>query len=73
MSRNTMSERFGSQMKGGLKDACQRSPAGNKKGDGMQYLEYLDKMQENLNRNINDNMFPHWRQHPSLKGNLRHL
>ena len=49
MSRNTMSERFGSQMKGGLKDACQRSPAGNKKGDGMQYLGYLDKMQEDQN------------------------
>ena len=27
-------------------------------------------MQETLNKNIQDNVFPHWRQHPSLKGNF---
>jgi len=33
-------------------------------------FKYYDKMQETLNKNIQDNVFPHWRQHPSLKGNF---
>ena len=32
------------------------------------YYDYLDKMHEPLNKNIEENIFPHWRQHPSLKG-----
>jgi hypothetical protein len=27
-------------------------------------------MQENLNKNIQSNVFPHWRNHNSLKGKL---
>jgi len=29
---------------------------------------YLEKMRETLNRNIENNLFPHWRSHKSLKG-----
>jgi antitoxin component of MazEF toxin-antitoxin module len=34
------------------------------------HFEYLDKMEETLNKNIQENVFPHWRQHGSLKGKL---
>lgn len=54
-----------SESKTGFKEACQRSPATDKKD---QYRDYLDKMQEDLNTNIRDNIFPHWRGHNSLKG-----
>lgn len=50
-----------------LKDACQKmSASSGRKNDG--FFDYLDKMQESLNKNIQDNVFPNWRQHPSLKG-----
>ena len=37
------------------------------------YTKYLDGMQESLNQNIEDNIFPHWRNHNSLKGNVSFL
>lgn len=35
-----------------------------------QYQRYLDKMSEALNKNMEKNIFPHWRNHQSMKGNL---
>lgn len=32
--------------------------------------KYIDGMQEHLNKNIQENIFPHWRNHQSLKGML---
>ena len=55
-------------MKGSLKDACQRRPTDNKTTRSANYLTYLDTMNENLNKNIEQNVFPHWRNHNSLKG-----
>lgn len=55
----------------GLKDACKAVTARRTKENN--YLEYLDKMQETLNKNIQDNVFPNWRQHPSLKGKSQEL
>jgi hypothetical protein len=34
-----------------------------------QYQRYLDKMSEALNKNMEKNIFPHWRNHQSMKGN----
>ena len=34
------------------------------------YTKYLDGMQESLNKNIQENIFPYWRNHNSLKGNV---
>ena len=33
-----------------------------------QYQRYLDKMSEALNKNMEKNIFPHWRNHQSMKG-----
>ena len=30
--------------------------------------KYMDKMSEALNKNIEKNIFPHWRNHKSIKG-----
>ena len=32
--------------------------------------KYKDTMTESLNKNIQENIFPHWRNHRSLKGKL---
>jgi hypothetical protein len=45
--------------------------AANERKQRSNYFEYLDKMQETLNKNIQENVFPHWRAHPSLKGKLK--
>ena len=34
----------------------------------VQYQQYLDKMSEALNKNMEKNIFPHWRNHQSMKG-----
>ena len=34
----------------------------------VQYQRYLDKMSEALNKNMEKNIFPHWRNHQSMKG-----
>jgi hypothetical protein len=44
-----------------FKKACSDQPASGKK-------EMPNAMLEALNLNISDNVFPHWRQHPSIKG-----
>jgi len=41
-----------------------------KKVVNVQYQRYLDKMSEALNKNIEKNIFPHWRNHQSMKGKL---
>lgn len=35
------------------------------------YQKYLDKMSEALNKNMEKNIFPHWRNHQSMKGNVQ--
>jgi hypothetical protein len=32
------------------------------------YQRYLDKMSEALHKNMEKNIFPHWRNHQSMKG-----
>lgn len=51
-----------------LKEACQRRPLDEYKRSKSNHFRYLDSMQENLNKNIQANVFPHWRNHNSLKG-----
>ena len=51
-----------------LKEACQRRPLDSMRRQQANYLVYLDSMQESLNKNIQANVFPHWRNHQSLKG-----
>ncbi len=51
-----------------LKEACVKRPLNDQKRSQTNYLTYLDTMQENLNKNIQANVFPYWRNHPSLKG-----
>ena len=53
-----------------LKEACQRRPLGTMKRGQSNYTKYLDSMQESLNKNIQENIFPYWRNHNSLKGNV---
>lgn len=52
---------------GMMKEACLKMNASARKKEE-DFFEYMDKMQETLNKNIQDNVFPNWRQHPSLKG-----
>lgn len=35
------------------------------------YQQYMDKMEKQLNQNILDNIRPYWRNHASLKGKLQ--
>ena len=34
----------------------------------VEYQQYLDKMSEALNKNMEKNVFPYWRNHQSMKG-----
>ena len=34
----------------------------------VEYQRYMDKMSEALNKNMEKNIFPHWRNHQSMKG-----
>lgn len=47
-----------------FKDAVARR-AGKKQAG---HLKHMNGMEEALNKEIFDNCFPHWRDHPSLKG-----
>ena len=53
-----------------LKEACKRRPLASMKRNQANYVKYLDGMQESLNRNVQENIFPYWRNHNSLKGNV---
>jgi hypothetical protein len=44
------------------------SPSKQVKKVPVQYQRYLDKMSEALNKNMEKNIFPHWRNHQSMKG-----
>jgi hypothetical protein len=44
------------------------SPSKQAKKNPVQYQRYLDKMSEALNKNMEKNIFPHWRNHQSMKG-----
>lgn len=35
----------------------------------VEHQRYLDKMSEALNKNMEKNIFPNWRNHQSMKGN----
>ena len=48
----------------------QRRPLAMNKRNNQNYQKYMDKMGEALNKNIEKNIFPYWRNHQSLKGIL---
>ena len=54
-----------------LKEACGKKKNAYALKRESNYFEYMDRMQETLNSNIQDNVLPNWRQHPSLKGKAR--
>lgn len=51
-----------------MKEALSRRSNEPQRRSQTNYLTYLDTMQENLNKNIQNNVFPYWRNQPSLKG-----
>ena len=51
-------------------DMAQRRPLAMQKKMNQNYQRYMDKMDEALNKCIDKNIFPHWRNHQSLKGKL---
>ena len=53
-----------------LKEAIQRRERGGYKRTVVSKLEYMDTMQESLNKEIQASVFPYWRNHPSLKGKI---
>lgn len=53
-----------------LKEACTRKPVDKLPHKQVNYLNFLDTMQESINKNVQDNVFPHWRNHQSLKGTV---
>ncbi|CDW83748.1 UNKNOWN [Stylonychia lemnae] len=53
---------------GGMNDVGQRRPLAMQKRQNQNYQKYMDKMNEALNKNIEKNIFPYWRNHQSLKG-----
>ena len=56
-----------------LKEAIARREKSQYKRVQANKLEYMDSMQESLNKEIQDSVFPHWRNHNSLKGKFGHL
>ena len=52
----------------GLKDAIARREKSQYKRVQANKLEYMDSMQESLNKEIQNSVNPHWRNHASLKG-----
>ena len=61
-----------SKSRGGssLKEAIARREKSQYKKVQANKLEYMDGMQESLNKEIQDSVFPHWRNHNSLKGKI---
>lgn len=53
----------------GLTELNDRRPLAMQKRLNQNYQRYMDKMNEALNKNIDKNIFPYWRNHQSLKGN----
>jgi hypothetical protein len=53
-----------------LKQACERKPLSEMTRAQANKFKHMDKMQERLNKNIQQNIFPYWRNHQSLKGKL---
>ena len=51
-----------------LKEAIERRKKDQYKLSQKNHYKYLDGMQKDLNQEIQDNVFPHWRNHASLKG-----
>jgi len=49
-------------------DLADRRPLAMQKKMNQNYQRYMDKMDEALNKCIDKNIFPHWRNHQSLKG-----
>ena len=52
----------------GLKDAIARREKSQYKRVQANKLEYMDSMQESLNKEIQASVNPYWRNHASLKG-----
>ena len=51
-----------------LKAAIERRERANYKKMQANKFEYMDSMQESLNKEIQQSVFPYWRNHNSLKG-----
>ena len=51
-----------------LKEAIARREKSQYKRVQANKLTYMDSMQESLNKEIQSTVFPHWRNHDSLKG-----
>ena len=51
-----------------LKEAIARREKSQYKRVQANKLIYMDSMQESLNKEIQQSVFPYWRNHPSLKG-----
>lgn len=52
-----------------MNDVANRRPLAMQRRQNQNYQRYMDKMNEALNKNIEKNIFPYWRNHQSLKGN----
>jgi hypothetical protein len=50
-------------MSGSMGDIGQRKPLAMQKKQNQNYQRYMDKMDEALNKNIDKNIFPYWRNH----------
>ena len=68
MAEARKSERFKTGMSASLKEAIARRERAQYKRVQANKLEYMDTMQESLNKEIQASVFPHWRNHNSLKG-----
>ena len=55
-----------------LKEAISRREKSQYKRVQANKLMYMDSMQESLNKEIQQSIFPYWRNHPSLKGKQLH-
>ena len=54
-----------------LKEAIARREKDSYRRTQTNKLEYMDSMQESLNKEIQQSVFPYWRNHNSLKGKAR--
>lgn len=56
-----------------LKEACLRGKWSDMSQQQKDKFKEIDNMQMRLNKNIQENIFPYWRNHQSLKGKYSNL
>ena len=59
---------FNANRSSSLKEAIARRERGQYKRVAANKLDYMDGMQASLNKEIQNSVFPYWRNHASLKG-----